>query len=258
MPAMAMSARGRFRREIVPRETVRSLVIEGMFRPIPGPSLPPCFGAVSSGRGLVSPQVHDHGSGAMVGALRAGAATPTVAEAPSRAYGVSGAGDPFVVRLEAVMFELAFDEQGTLIELPSTAVGWRVRKLRARGQPELVYSADGLPLTLPIDASLIEFGCVVHQEGCYRLDPVDEQHRGVAGARSAYVRLALRPEPPWTRVAMSSAISPDATTTVIRTNLDLAKTILDQVALLLGVASSLLRTAEYANQATTSNPDLMK
>lgn len=156
------------------------------------------------------------------------------------------------------MFELAFDEQGTPIELPSAAVGWRVRKLRARGRPELVYSADGLPLILPIDASLIEFRSVVHEEGCYRLDPVDEQRRGVAEARSAYVRLALRPEPPWTRAAMPSAISPDATTTMIRTNLDLAKTILDQVALLLGAASSLLRTAEDANQATTSNRDLMK
>jgi hypothetical protein len=122
----------------------------------------------------------------------------------------------------------------------------------------LLYSTDGLPLILPIDASLGEFRRAVHQEGCYRLDPVDAQRRGVAGARSAYVRLALRPEPAWTPATMPSTVSPDATTTVIRTNLDLAKTILDQVALLLGVASSLLRTAEDANQAITSNPDLMK
>jgi hypothetical protein len=59
----------------------------------------------------------------MVKAPRAGAATPPVAAAPSRAYGVSGAGESFVTRLEAVMFEIAFDEQGNPIEVPSTAVG---------------------------------------------------------------------------------------------------------------------------------------
>jgi hypothetical protein len=45
---------------------------------------------------------------------------------------------------------------------------------------------------------------------------------------------------------------------VIRTNLDLAKTILGQVELLLGVARGLLRTAEDASQAIESNRDLVK
>jgi hypothetical protein len=43
--------------------------------------------------------------------------------------------------------------------------------------------------------------------------------------------------------------SSDAAATAIRANLDLAKTILDPVALLLGVARGLLRTAEDASRA---------
>jgi len=154
------------------------------------------------------------------------------------------------------MFELAFDSEGNPIEVPSAAVSWRVRKLRLRGQPEVVYGRDGLPLIVPIDATLAELRSAVQLEGRYRLDPVDEQRREIAGVRSAYVRL-VPPAGPAAACAATS-VSSDAAETVIRANLDLAKTILGQVELLLGVARGLLRTAEDANQAIESNRDLVK
>src|SRR5262245_38360533 len=90
-----------------------------------------------------------------LGAARGTSTTP-VAVAPSRAYGSSGAREPIAARLEAVMFELAFDVEGDPIVVPSAAVSWRVRKLRLRGRPEVVCGPDGLPLIVPIDATLAE------------------------------------------------------------------------------------------------------
>jgi hypothetical protein len=120
--------------------------------------------------------------------------------------------------------------------VPSAAVSWCVRKLMARGRPQLMFGFDGLPLIVPIDATLAALRSAVQLDGRYRLDPVDELRREVAGARSAYVRL----EPP-------------AEPTAAR-----AKAILGQVELLLGVARGLLRAAEDASHATESNLDLIK
>jgi hypothetical protein len=190
-------------------------------------------------------------------AARCTSTTP-VAVAASRGYGVPGARELIAARLEAAMFELAFDLEGNPIEVPSAAVGWRVRKLGLRGRPEVVYGRDGLPLIVPIDATLAELRSAVQLEGRYRLDPVDEQRREIAGARSAYVRLVPPAGPAAACAATSSSVSSDAAETVIRANLDLAKIILGQVELLLGVARGLLRTAEDASQAIESNPDLVK
>lgn len=156
------------------------------------------------------------------------------------------------------MFELAFDVEGNPIEVPSAAVSWRVRKQGLRGRPEVVYGRDGLPLIVPIDATLAELRSAVQLEGRYRLDPVDGQRREIAGVRSAYVRLGPPAGPAAACAATSSSVSSDAAETVIRANLELAKTILGQVELLLGVARGLLRTAEDASQAIESNRDLVK
>jgi hypothetical protein len=106
---------------------------------------------------------------------------------------VSRAREPIAARLEAAMFELAFDLEGNPIEVPSAAVSWRVRKLGLRGRPEVVYGRDGLPLIVPIDATLAELRSAVQLEGRYRLDPVDEQ-RGRSPGRGPRMS-AWRPRP---------------------------------------------------------------
>lgn len=154
------------------------------------------------------------------------------------------------------MFELAFDSEGNPIEVPSAAVSWRVRKMRLRGRPEVVCDRDGLPLIVPIDATLAELRSAVQLEGRYRLD-----RRAAAGDRRGAVRVCppgAPGRPAAACAATSSSVSSDAAETVIRANLDLAKTILGQVELLLGVARGLLRTAEGASEAIESNRDLVK
>jgi len=44
------------------------------------------------------------------------------------------------------MFELAYNLSGEPFDVPLDATAWRVRKLKPKGAPEVVYGRDGLPL----------------------------------------------------------------------------------------------------------------
>ena len=48
------------------------------------------------------------------------------------------------------MSDLAFNVNGEPFEAPANAAGWRVRRLKQKGAPEVVYGRDGLPLVLPL------------------------------------------------------------------------------------------------------------
>ena len=52
------------------------------------------------------------------------------------------------------MSELAFNLNGEPFEVPDGAVAWRVRKLKSRGAPEVIYGREGTPLVLPIEADM--------------------------------------------------------------------------------------------------------
>lgn len=49
---------------------------------------------------------------------------------------------------------LAFNFEGDAFEVPPTAVGWRVKRMRTKGAPELVYSSARLRAALPPGASV--------------------------------------------------------------------------------------------------------
>lgn len=85
------------------------------------------------------------------------------------------------------MSELAYNQSGDPFDVPASATAWRVRRLKAKGAPEVVYGSDGLPLTLPIDAGVEELKAEVMTPGRYRLDPVGDGQRQIPDATSAYV-----------------------------------------------------------------------
>src|SRR5260221_5109667 len=85
------------------------------------------------------------------------------------------------------MSELAFNLSGEPFEVPSAAIGWRVRKMKPKGAPEVVYSRDGIPLILPIESDIDDLRRAARSEGRYRVDPVDEHNRMIAGAAAGYV-----------------------------------------------------------------------
>jgi hypothetical protein len=87
------------------------------------------------------------------------------------------------------MSELAFNINGEAFEVPAHATGWRVRRMRMKGSPEVVYSRDGIPLVLPIDAELEDLRHEVEGPGRYRLDLVDQNNKAIQDVSSAYVHV---------------------------------------------------------------------
>jgi len=95
------------------------------------------------------------------------------------------------------MSALAFTAQGDTFDVPETVEAWRVRRLRQRGAPELVYGRDGLPLTVPIEFDIAMLrdavGGVLDR---YRLDPLDVHGKVIEDVPIAYVQVVARePEP---------------------------------------------------------------
>jgi hypothetical protein len=50
----------------------------------------------------------------------------------------------------------------------------------------VVYGREGIPLILPIDADMDDLRREVRTEGRYRLDPIDEHNRPIAGYPAGY------------------------------------------------------------------------
>ena len=69
------------------------------------------------------------------------------------------------------MSELAFNMNGEPFDVPPTATGWRVRRMKHKGAPEVVYGRDGIPLVLPIEADVDDLRREVGTAGRYRVDP---------------------------------------------------------------------------------------
>lgn len=145
------------------------------------------------------------------------------------------------------MSELAFNLSGEPFEVPSAAVGWRVRKLKHKGAPEVVYGRDGTPLILPIDADMEDLRREARSEGRYRLDPLDDQNRALPDAPAGYVCLhpAERTEPAPTPSPVPQG--PDhAIVEAMRMNTELARTIVERFPAMLDSAAGLLRAADGA------------
>src|SRR5262245_56983281 len=96
------------------------------------------------------------------------------------------------------MSELAYNLNGEPFEVPPTMAGWRVRKLKSKGAPEVVFGRDGLPLFLPMDADIEDLRRESRDTGKFRLDPVDDHNRQIPNAPASYVCVPLierTPEP---------------------------------------------------------------
>ena len=96
------------------------------------------------------------------------------------------------------MSELAFNLNGDPFDVPANAAGWRVRKMKTKGAPEVAYGRNGQPLVLPLEADVDDLRAEVGSPGRYRVDPVDETNKPIANAPAGYVmvhELAAAPAP---------------------------------------------------------------
>lgn len=146
------------------------------------------------------------------------------------------------------MSELAFNANGDSFDVPATVTGWRVRRMKPRGAPELVYGRDGRPLTVPVESEIEDLREAVGAPGKYRLDPINDDGKCVDGVPPAYVQV-VKAE----RNAAEGAIAlahpgptDDTLREAMRLNTELAKSVIDRFPEMMSAAAELLRAADGA------------
>ncbi len=146
------------------------------------------------------------------------------------------------------MSELAFNANGESFELPATVTGWRVRRMKPRGAPELVYGKDGRPLTINIDADIDELRDAVGSNGKYRLDPINDDGKCVENVPAAYVHVMkpIRNGDAGVVVAQASSAGDDTIREAMRMNTELARSVIDRFPEMMQAAAELLRAADGA------------
>ncbi|MGE0548814.1 MAG: hypothetical protein AB7O24_18135 [Kofleriaceae bacterium] len=145
------------------------------------------------------------------------------------------------------MSELAFNANGDSFDIPATVTGWRVRRMKPRGAPELVYGRDGRPLTINIDADIEELREAVGSAGRYRLDPINDDGKCVENVPAAYVQV-VKPQRNADPTAAITTVGPsdDAVREAMRLNTELAKSVIDRFPEMMTAAAELLRAADGA------------
>jgi hypothetical protein len=150
------------------------------------------------------------------------------------------------------MSELAFNVNGEMFEVPPLATAWRVRRVKPKGAPEVVYGRDGLPLILGLDAGLEDLRKEAVSPGRYRLDAVDDRQRPVAEAPAAYVYVheqepAAAPALVATSRADDRGMVPDSMLLeAMRMNTALAQSVIERFPAMMESAAVLLRAADGA------------
>jgi hypothetical protein len=145
------------------------------------------------------------------------------------------------------MSELAFNQNGDLFDVPAVVTGWRVRRLKPRGAPELVYARDGRPLTISIEADMNELREAVGGVlGKYRLDPVDDDGKVVADTQPAYVQVVKAEQLSPATTASTRDEGDSVIRDAMRLNTELAKSVIDRFPEMMHAAAELLRAADGA------------
>ncbi|MCE9574531.1 MAG: hypothetical protein K8W52_15390 [Deltaproteobacteria bacterium] len=149
------------------------------------------------------------------------------------------------------MSDLAFNMNGDGFDVPESVVAWRVRRLKPRGAPELVYGRDGRPLQVPVDADIDELREAVEQVGKYRLDPLTDDGKLATDVPAAYVQV-VQPRDAAPTVAPVVVAAPVATETegivreAMRLNSEIAKSMIDRFPAMMEAAARLIDAADGA------------
>lgn len=146
------------------------------------------------------------------------------------------------------MSDLAFNLNGDPFEVPSNAVGWRVRRMKAKGAPEVVYGRNGQPLVMPLEADLDDVRAEVGTAGRYRFDPVDDKSRPIEGAPAGYIYVHEAGAMPSSTAPLTprSAPSDNVAIEAMRMNAEMARSIIDRFPQMMEAAATLLRAADGA------------
>jgi len=153
-----------------------------------------------------------------------------------------------------IMSELAFNLNGDAFDVPPNAAGWRVRKMKHKGAPEVAYGRNGQPLVLPLEADMDDLRAEVTSPGRYRVDPIDENNKPIEGAPAGYVfvhelaqaaPVATTSGPTMTLAPLASP-SDSVVIEAMRMNAEIARAVVDRFPQMLEASAILLRAADGA------------
>ncbi|CAN5398295.1 hypothetical protein BH11MYX1_BH11MYX1_15920 [soil metagenome] len=144
------------------------------------------------------------------------------------------------------MSELAYSINGETFDLPAAASAWRVRRMKPRGAPEVVYGKDGTPLVVPIEAGLEDLRNTVGTAGRYRLDAINDRGHTVEDLPAAYVVVSAREQAPVHEHRNSDGGASFVMAEAMRLNTELAKAVVERFPQMVEAAASLLRAADGA------------
>ena len=144
------------------------------------------------------------------------------------------------------MSELAFNANGEAFEIPANVTGWRVRRMKPRGAPELVYGEDGRPLVVAIEATIDDLREAVGTAGKYRLDPVNDDGKCIDTVPPAYVQVTRQARNAETALVAPSSTTDDTLREAMRMNPELARSVIDKFPDMMSAAAELLRAADGA------------
>lgn len=144
---------------------------------------------------------------------------------------------------------LAFNVHGEPFEVPATATMWRVRRVKPKGAPEVVYGRDGAPLLLGIGADVEDLKRENVEPGRYRLDAVDDNQRPVLDVAPAYVLLHGETKATSRAAADRDQVLLEAlrlTSEAMRAQTELARVVVEKFPAMMESAAVLLRAADGA------------
>jgi hypothetical protein len=146
------------------------------------------------------------------------------------------------------MSELAFNQNGDPFTLPEHVSGWRVKRMKPRGAPELVYGTDGHPLVVDRAADMDDLRAAVGQAGRYRLDAVNDDGQIAAGVPIAYVQVSQLEEKPGAPLGAAPIVGAHdaALVEAMRLNTSLARTVIDEFPAVMMATAEILRAADGA------------
>ena len=148
------------------------------------------------------------------------------------------------------MSELAFNANGESFEFPPEVTDLRTRRMKMRGAPELVYGRDGRPVTVSVTANIDELReAVGGVAGKYRLDPLNADGKLVEGVPAAYVQIVPLPSEPSSAIALPTPAASEVESVLrdaIRTNGELARTVISTFPSMMEAASRLIEAADGA------------
>lgn len=151
---------------------------------------------------------------------------------------------------------LAWGANGAAVEVPDEATHWRVRSLPSKGGNPKVLRRGGLPLIIPITATVEMLREAVDgKAGLYRLDPCDENGHDIEDADFAVIEIESDDDADDAEEGAAGDAVGGVVGELLKTNREMAQTLMQslatisaqqQIAPILDASASLIHAADGA------------